>query len=63
MSWKICKVFEFWPFRRVQDFCARPIIKRVLTCKIFEKLFGTLKRIETLKGKKKRVCKIKGVNL
>ena len=31
--------------QRVQDFCARPIIKRVLTCKIFEKLFGTLKRI------------------
>ena len=29
----------------VQDFCARPIIKRVLTCKIFEKLFRTLKRI------------------
>ena len=31
--------------QRVQDLRARPIIKRVLTCKIFEKLFGTLKRI------------------
>ena len=73
MSWKACKVFELWPFKEYKTFARGQLLSAYWHAKFLKNSLGRLsayvillklkRKLETLKGKEKRVCKIKGVNL